>query len=307
MTETRLPRQTPSGGPKSARKIYLWVLLTIAVTALLLLRRSPPELAEHQRLEQRFIVETAPWAQSESTRRDLTVTEQRALGEGVEALRLRRGAAEYLLALVPKEARFEVLLMGASNDSFDGFVALEERLKREGRRILWAMNGGMYHADRRPVGLLVSDSHLLQPLNTAQGQGNFFLKPNGVFAFTLRGPALMSTQRWQAHQGESKTLAATQSGPLLLQDGQLHPAFEPHSTYRAIRNAVGVMAGSAIVVFAISTTRVTFHELATLLQELGCRDALYLDGNVSSLFAPLLGRRDPGLGLGPVLLVSGTE
>jgi uncharacterized protein YigE (DUF2233 family) len=291
---------------RRSRKSYWWVLLAVAIAApLLLLWSTPgaPELAEQRsRLARNFIAGHAPWVLPGTTLGDIAVIEQLGLGKGVEALRVRRSAEEYLLAFVSKEAPIEVLLMGAANDFFDGFPALEERLNREGRRILWAMNGGMYHADRRPVGLLVSGSQLLQPLNTSHGEGNFFLEPNGVFALIPSGPAVMSTRRWQA-QGLI-ALAATQSGPLLLADGQLHPAFEPHSTYRAVRNAVGVITGSASVIFAISTTRVTFFELATLLGDLGCRDALYLDGNVSSLFAPKLGRRDPGLGLGPVLLVS---
>jgi uncharacterized protein YigE (DUF2233 family) len=37
--------------------------------------------------------------------------------------------------------------------------------------------------------------------------------------------------------------------------------------------------------------------------ELGCTDALYFDGTVSSLWSPELGRRDARGGLGPFVLV----
>ncbi|HEU5075778.1 MAG TPA: phosphodiester glycosidase family protein, partial [Polyangiaceae bacterium] len=224
-----------------------------------------------------------------------------SLGERVEAVQLGRGQEEYQLALVGRDTAIEVELMNDPRDLWDGFAALEVRTRNAGRRLLWAMNAGMYHPDRSPVGLLVSGSHERAPLNTRSGRGNFFLMPNGVFEVTDFGIGVQTTGAWQ-NDIFTEPREATQSGPMLVMDGQVHPAFERDSPSRLIRNGIGV-AGE-IVVMAISTTRVNFHEFATSMRDLGCADALYLDGNVSSVFAPGLQRRDAGLGLGPVLVVS---
>ena len=228
---------------------------------------------------------------------------QTTLGSRVEAVRLGQNASEYLVAFVPKGVSIEVLQLGAEHESLDDFDALERRYRRDERRIVWAMNGGMYHADRSPVGLLLVDGVERAPLNTDDGRGNFFLKPNGVFGITRDGPVVESSETWAIGHWPAP-IAATQSGPLLLEDGDYHPALKPDSTHRAIRNAAGVIRDSETAVLAISNAAITFYELASLLRGLGCTDALYLDGNVSSLFAPKLERRDSGRGLGPIVVVS---
>jgi uncharacterized protein YigE (DUF2233 family) len=198
-----------------------------------------------------------------------------------------------------------VELMNDPKAPWDGFEALEARTRRAGQRVVWAMNAGMYHADRSPVGLLVSDSKERSAPNTRRGKGNFFLLPNGVFEVSDRGgAAVRTTSEWQDDASAwRQPKEATQSGPMLVIDGELHPGFERDSPSRLIRNGIGVVADSGMVVMAISDTRVNFHEFAALMRDLGCANALYLDGNVSSVFAPELGRRDRGLGLGPVIVV----
>lgn len=224
-----------------------------------------------------------------------------SLGERVEALRLRRGEHEYEVAFVGPKTTIEVELMNDPRDPWDGFHALEARIQSGRRRLIWAMNAGMYHPDRSPVGLLVSRSNERSRLNIERGKGNFFLMPNGVFEVTQFGPGVQTTSAWRDDlYGETRE--ATQSGPMLVVAGRLHPAFENDSPSRLIRNGVGV--ADETVVMAISTTRVNFYEFASFMRDLGCSDALYLDGNVSSVFAPGLERRDPGLGLGPVLVVT---
>ncbi|HEY0145480.1 MAG TPA: phosphodiester glycosidase family protein, partial [Methylovirgula sp.] len=66
-------------------------------------------------------------------------------------------------------------------------------------------------------------------------------------------------------------------------------------------NGVGVHDGH-IVVFAISDDPVTFYQFATLFRDrLNCPNALFLDGSVSSLYAPAVGRDDALLPLGPIV------
>jgi uncharacterized protein YigE (DUF2233 family) len=164
------------------------------------------------------------------------------------------------------------------------------------------MNAGMYHPDFSTVGLFVSEGQEIAPLNTANGEGNFFLKPNGVFALTASGAHVIEASEFPG-LGE-RVILATQSGPLLLRGGRIHPAFHANSTSRLIRNGVGVSAPDTAV-FVISEAPVTFYELATLFRDkLHCPDALFLDGTISSLYAPALKRDDSRVDLGPIIGVT---
>ncbi|MGM9479755.1 phosphodiester glycosidase family protein [Roseateles sp. NT4] len=171
-------------------------------------------------------------------------------------------------------------------------------LKGRGQTLSFGMNAGMYHADASPVGLLVIDGRELAPLNLDAGQGNFFLKPNGVFLIDAKGPRVVDAVDYAAsHEG---VRLATQSGPLLLKNGDIHPAFNPNSASRYIRNGVCALGTQAI--FVISDQPVTLHEFASHFRdELHCRDALYFDGAISSLYSPSLGRNDQLKDLGPLI------
>ena len=60
-----------------------------------------------------------------------------------------------------------------------------------------------------------------------------------------------------------------------------------------------------IALFAISETPASFYEFASLFRDtLHCPDALYLDGTVSSLYAPELERSDHHVKLGPIVGVT---
>lgn len=232
------------------------------------------------------------------------IVEQVRIGRGVEAERVRYADKEYLVARAAPAARIDVLLMNSAGDEFSSFPELEARLARRKQRLLWAMNGGMYHHDRNPVGLLVSRAQTRSPLNVQTGYGNFFLQPNGVFALTEAGPQIVSTQVFGARAAaESRVLEATQSGPLLLLAGKFARAFDPDSSSRVIRNGVAITQQNQIL-FVISSDAVSFHEFASALIALGCREALYLDGSISAAYVPKLGRKDAGEGLGPVVVLS---
>jgi uncharacterized protein YigE (DUF2233 family) len=87
-----------------------------------------------------------------------------------------------------------------------------------------------------------------------------------------------------------KPTIATQSGPLLVSNGKLHPKFLPDSPSLYVRNGVGVTRDSQVV-FAMSLLPVNLYEFAALFRDtLGCPNALYLDGSISQVYAPDLGR-----------------
>lgn len=165
----------------------------------------------------------------------------------------------------------------------------------------FAMNAGMYHADYRPVGLYVSDGARAGDLVTGASNDNFGMLPNGVFCTGGARPYQVIESRAFA-KAQPDCRLATQSGPMLVIDGALHPRFLIDSDSRYVRNGVGVSADGQTAWFAISDRAVTFHEFGRLFRDgLGARDALYFDGSVSRLYAPALNRADFGRRLGPII------
>ena len=158
------------------------------------------------------------------------------------------------------------------------------------------MNGGMYHKDWSPVGLYVENGQELKRASTANGPGNFHMKPNGVFFATQDRAGVVETGRYLRQKPKAEI--ATQSGPMLVIDGRIHPKISEEGISRKVRNGVGVRDPHTVI-FAISDGLVTFGQFARLFRDaLGCNNALFLDGSVSSLYAPALNRADSRAALG---------
>jgi uncharacterized protein YigE (DUF2233 family) len=180
------------------------------------------------------------------------------------------------------------------------FSNVAGRLAERGLRLEFAMNGGMYHTDRRPVGLYVEAGREITPLVEGRGTGNFSLRPNGVLCIQPGRARVIETERFRRTGPDCRY--ATQSGPMLVIDGDLHPRFLPDSDSRYVRNGVGTSADGRRAWFAMSNTPVTFHEFGRFFRDrLGTPQALYLDGSISRLYAPGLGRRDGGFPMGPII------
>ena len=161
------------------------------------------------------------------------------------------------------------------------------------------MNAGMFKEDQSPVGLYVERGQKLHGADTRAGVTNFHMKPNGVFWIGDGAAGVMETSRYLAAPPAARY--ATQSGPMLIVDGKIHPRIQPNGTSVKIRNGVGI-SNSGAVVFAIAEQPVTFDAFARLFRDgLGCRNALFLDGSVSSLYAPELARDDELGPLGPIV------
>lgn len=187
---------------------------------------------------------------------------------------------------------------------FREFSALREALQTKGKRLVFAVNAGMYQPNFSPVGLFVAEGRELVPLNRHAGSGNFSQQPNGVFLVEGNAARVITTEEYASEQ--PKPSLATQSGPMLVHNGEITTSavMSPNSTWRKIRN--GVCAPSAdAVVFVISESPVTFYEFASFFRNaLHCQEALYLDGTISSLYAPSLNREDRGSDMGPILGVA---
>ncbi|NLR96405.1 hypothetical protein HGP17_06115 [Rhizobium sp. P38BS-XIX] len=189
-----------------------------------------------------------------------------------------------------------------SGKPYGSFRALENDLRQDRIYIRFAMNGGMYLDDQSPVGLFVENGRELKAINTNKGWGNFHLLPNGVF-YLLPGKAGVMESNAFVSSG-IKPFYATQSGPMLVIDGKLHPSFLADSTSLKSRNGVGVTADGKVV-FVVSDGPVRFHDFATLFRDdLGCANALFLDGSISSLDIPEWQRRDGLFPLGPIIAVT---
>lgn len=207
---------------------------------------------------------------------------------------------DYAICAVTANAPL-ALYHSADDGTFLGsFDALEGNFPG---KLVFAMNAGMYHDDRSPVGLFQRNGTAVSSLVTRTGPGNFGLLPNGVFCIRQDGSyAVIETLKYAEATPDCRD--ANQSGPMLVIDGALHPSFIPGGTSRRIRNGVGVAADGQTAFFAISDTPVNFYDLALLFRDhLGLEQALYLDGNISRLYAPELGRNDAGFALGPMVAV----
>tara|TARA_R110001606_G_scaffold100604_4_gene221175 strand:+ start:4797 stop:5582 length:786 start_codon:yes stop_codon:yes gene_type:complete len=184
------------------------------------------------------------------------------------------------------------------------FDRLADQLESEGKSLAFAMNGGMYHDDRRAVGLYVEEGSQLAPLVRSAGPGNFGMLPNGVFWLDGSAAGIAETSAYDARFHATRPRFATQSGPMLVLDGALHPEFNADGPSRKRRNGVGLSADGRQVYFAISDVPVNFHSFARLFRDqLGTPNALYLDGVVSRLYAPGLQRDESGLDMGPIVAV----
>ncbi len=190
----------------------------------------------------------------------------------------------------------------ADKTAYASLLAFKNRALRAGRPLVFAMNGGMYHDDLRPVGYHVEHRQRLRPANTRRGPGNFHMLPNGIFFIEKGRVGVMETRAFLRRRRRPQF--ATQSGPMLVLGGRLHPLFKPSWTSRKIRNGVGVSRDGRQVFFVLSDDPVTFYEFGRLFQRhLRAHNALFLDGSVSQMWSPTLSR--PGFSrVGPIIAVA---
>ncbi len=167
-------------------------------------------------------------------------------------------------------------------------------------RLRFAMNGGMFFPDHSPVGLYIENGVERHPINRNVGSGNFSMKPNGIFGLSKNGAPFIT--RTSDYKTRAEIAYATQSGPMLVIDGEINPLFNPTSMNLNIRNGVCVLGRQnrlGSMVFAQSKTKINFYNFAAYFKQIGCIRALYLDGFVSRMYAPEQGwdQRDGDFGV----------
>lgn len=236
-----------------------------------------------------------------------------AAGALIATRSAERSAARACSVHTFEGSRFTVCVYDAARDDFRlashdargaylrGFEPLARELGPDARRVRFAMNAGMFNAAGAPIGLYVENGAEEHVLRLTNGPGNFHLKPNGVFWIDDRRGVHLNTSEDYATLAPHPRFA-TQSGPMLVIGGTLHPRFSTDGPSRYIRNGVGIRDGRAY--FVISSGVVSFGRFARFFRDqLHCRDALFLDGSVSSAWIPSMNRNDDDHLLGPMAVV----
>lgn len=222
----------------------------------------------------------------------LVATNARAAEVVVE--KIEHAGVKFRVVRVDPE-RVRVVWRDGKGDPYRTFDKVQAALDVGGKKVRFIMNAGIFEPGGVPSGLHIdapSDKDS-RPVNLADGKGNFFLKPNGVFAIRTKAPerALVATAEGYdklvtkgKEAGGLDVRLGVQSGPMLLIDGKRHPAFTEGSASKLHRNGAGV-DDKGRVVFAITDRGevVNFWDFAGLFLKLGCRNALFLDGDISQM------------------------
>jgi uncharacterized protein YigE (DUF2233 family) len=219
-------------------------------------------------------------------KRKSSVAPTAAVIREVSAAGHRYGVAEFLL----NQSTLKLFWKAPDGARIGNFQKLNAVISASGERLIFATNAGIFDSSFSPCGLHVENGDEIVPLNLRTGEGNFYLKPNGVFLIDSRGAAIIESSQYPLLQDHP--ILATQSGPLLLIDGRVNPRFTTDSKNRRIRSRVGVISQDHIV-FVLSREPVTFYEFASFFQKaLNCVDALYLDGEISRFYPDTVGISD---------------
>ena len=189
---------------------------------------------------------------------------------------------------------------------YRSLAKLAEAMAGDTASVAFAMNGGMFNGEGKPIGYYVENGERLKELSQTDGSGNFHLKPNGVFYGTKGKWQVKTSDEFYRTVGDRPQFG-TQSGPMLLINGKLHPEITEDGPSRTLRNGVGVDSQGRAH-FVISQGPVSFGKLARYYRDvLKTPNALYLDGSVSSLWDPASGRVDSAAPIGPLILVQNQE
>lgn len=190
---------------------------------------------------------------------------------------------EKFLVFTCKPAEVQMFWKAEDGRIFRNFDSLDQWLSvKHKQQLIFAMNGGMYMEDNSPLGLYIEQGKTLRKLNRANGGGNFYMKPNGVFYITNKGTASI---RPREDFSATDVTFATQSGPMVLVDGAINPTFNKDSKNVNIRNGVGILPNGDCI-FMMSRSLITFYDFALFFKEKGCKNALYLDGAISQTYFP---------------------
>jgi uncharacterized protein YigE (DUF2233 family) len=204
--------------------------------------------------------------------------------QGIEVGCLTFKQATYVITRVDLNAA--LIKMMWRNSAGVPYSSLGAAYRQVGGDLLAVTNAGIYSDKHTPEGIHIEGGVTLSPLNLNNGDGNFYWKPNGVFYFADNGAGIMESEKFDSLNKRGGVREATQSGPLLVIDGEVNPSLKPDSRSLYVRNGIGVKSADEVYIM-VSQDEVNLHDFASVFaHQLHCRNALYLDGCVSQLYLP---------------------
>lgn len=207
--------------------------------------------------------------------------------EGLEVSCLTSRRATYIVLRVDLRAALVKVLW--KDSAGDPYGSLDQAYRQVGGDLLALTNAGIYSENYTPEGLHVEGGVTLSPLNLNGGGGNFYSRPNGVFYVADGGAGIVESEKFNSLGGRAGVREATQSGPLLVVDGEINQTLKPDSQSLHVRNGIGVKSPDEVYI-VLSEGEVNLYDFASVFKEqLHCRDALYLDGCVSQVYLPARG------------------
>ena len=184
----------------------------------------------------------------------------------------------------PTKQKIKLFWKNDKNKNYGNFQSLKTKIEDNGQQLIFATNGGMYDKNHKPKGLYIENGIVLSPIDRKdEGYGNFYLNPNGIFYIKNSGKPFIKTTKNIKDYKNIKY--ATQSGPMLIIGGNIHPQFTKGSKHTNIRNGVGILPNGNVL-FAMSKEKINLYDFASYFKESGCENALYLDGFVSKTYLP---------------------
>lgn len=168
-----------------------------------------------------------------------------------------------------------------NDNNIEKIEQLRIYLQNQNKKLIFAMNGGIFSENYQPLGLYIENGKEISRINLNDGQGNFFLKPNGIFQITGNKAKIFNSVNYIKNKD---IVFAVQSGPILVLNNEINNSFDKKSENKYVRNGVGVNKNGDVF-FAISNDPINFYDFSLFFKEkLKCENALYLDGAISEMY-----------------------
>lgn len=137
----------------------------------------------------------------------------------------------------PQTERVKMYWQKANGEAWGTLHALLADINSQGQ-VQMAMNGGIYDESYAPLGLYIENGQQKVALNLASGEGNFFIRPGGVFYVAGDKVGIV---RLDAFKTSKEIQFAVQSGPLLMENGVINPRILPTSPQAKFVTVLGLI------------------------------------------------------------------
>ena len=146
-------------------------------------------------------------------------------------------------------------------------------------------NGGMFERNMQPVGLMIINKKIKKEINLGleRPNSNFFMLPNGVFYIQNDSVFVSNTPNYILKKPHPDF--ATQSGPMLVDNGNRHHEFKYKSQNVYNRSGVGILPNNRAIFIISEKQNTNFFDFSSIFMDIfSCKNALYLDGAISEMY-----------------------